>query len=84
MNVNVGKFLKRLIGRKQSGPTKVVRKVAPQLEPKKHEPRAWTPTWWIGKHNALQAEKAKQRRANRVKNRMRRKNRKINRKRGKK
>ena len=85
MNVSVGKFFSKMFSRKQSAPTKVERKVAPQLERKEDytPPSKWRSWKWIGKHNALQAEKAKKRLKGRKKNRVQKKNRRINREGGK-
>ena len=86
MNVSVGKFVNKLFNRKQNSPKKVVRTMAPQLVKKKEEKSLYDTRGsekHIAKHNAKQAEKAKKRRAERVKNSLRKKNRRTNAKGGK-
>ena len=81
MNINIGKWVKNLVTRRQK-PKKIERKLAPQLEKRDEYTPHYQPQslHWIYKHNASQAEKAKKRKASRVKNKMRKANRKINRK----
>ena len=82
MNVSVGKFFKKLIGRKQSAPTKVVRQVAPQLEKSEARDPESHHMAGINAHNNHQAMRAGKRKRERVKNKMRKANRKANRKGG--
>jgi len=81
MNRNLGKFFKKLFNRKKEvkSETVQVKPKARKVNPFKRGPRS---TKWIGKHNALQAEKAKKRRKNRKKTRVQKANRIANRKGG--
>lgn len=85
MNVSVGKFFRKLIGRKQTAPAKVERKRRVQTEPVPDSGNRNHKSFYsyINALNNKQAQKAKRVKKSRKANKLARKQRKLNVKGGK-